>query len=88
MSKCESASDQEDTKDNFMKSTNLAKKMTMRVKRTRNNVKNIKNINKKLEKRLSSVDDTAEMQMAKSDTGLENKNTNDQLGRSALRTET
>ena len=71
-----------------MKSTNLAKKMTMRVKRTRNNVKNIKNINKKLEKRLSSVDDTAEMQMAKSDTGLENKNTNDQLGRSALRTET
>ena len=77
MSKCESASDQEDTKDNFMKSTNLAKKMTMRVKRTRNNVKNIKNINKKLEKRLSSVDDTAEMQMAKSDTGLENKNTND-----------
>ena len=60
-----------------MKSANLAKKMTMRVKRTRNNVKNIKNINKKLEKRLSSVDDTAEMQMAKSDTGLENKNTND-----------
>ena len=77
MSKCESASDQEDTKDNFIKSANLAKKMTMRVKRTRNNVKNIKNINKKLEKRLSSVDDTAEMQMAKSDTGLENKNTND-----------
>lgn len=43
----------------------------MRVKRTKN--KKIK----KLEKRLSSVDDNAEMQMAKSDTGLENKNTSD-----------